>query len=101
MQDECVKFLKIKLGYKEMQQQSKNNEQTNTNEHTYNTGRPKNIVTKNETWASVYKPSLSLTLNSASTSLSDNNCLKTLNFKLLKIICKFFKRTYPIFQNKK
>jgi hypothetical protein len=84
-----------------MQQQSKNNKQTNTNEHTYNTRRPKNIVTKNEAWASIYTPSLSLTLNSASTSLSDNNFLKTLNLKLLKIGCKFFERTYPIFQNKK
>jgi hypothetical protein len=84
-----------------MEQQSKSNKQTNTNEHTYSTRRQKKIVTKNEAWASFYTPSLSLTLNSVSTSLSDNSCLRTLNLKLLKIGCNFFERTYPIFQNKK
>jgi hypothetical protein len=36
-----------------------------------------------------YTPFLSLTLNSASTSLSDGGCLRTLNLKLLRTGCKF------------
>jgi hypothetical protein len=48
-----------------------------------------------------YTPFLSLTLNNASASLSDNGCLKTLNLKLSITRCKFFERTYLIFQNEK
>jgi hypothetical protein len=48
-----------------------------------------------------YTCSLSLTLNSAFTSLSGGlggDCLGTLNPKLLRIRCKFFEKTYPVLQ---
>ncbi len=61
----------------------------------------KEIVTKNEAWASLYTPSLSLPLNSASASLSDGGCLGTLNLKLSRTGCKFFERTCLVLQNKK
>ncbi len=48
-----------------------------------------------------YAHSLSLTLNNAFASPGNGNCLGTLKPKLPKTIWKFFKRTYPILQNKK
>lgn len=46
-----------------------------------------------------YAVALSLTLNSASSSLSDDGYLRNLNLKLPKTGCKFAERTFPILQN--
>ncbi len=48
-----------------------------------------------------YTIALSLTLNSASSSLSDDGYLGTLNLKLPKTGCKFVERTFPVLKNKK
>ncbi len=47
-----------------------------------------------------YTVSLSLTLNNASASLSNGDCLGTLNLKLPITGWKVFERTYLVFQKK-
>jgi hypothetical protein len=61
---------------------------------------PKKVtMNKNEAYAHFYTLSLSLTLNSASTSLGHDDCLGTLNPKLPRTGWKFSKRSCPVFQN--